>query len=139
MTVRSGPPAAGSTVIAGTPARSVLRRVTPSSAGLSESQQQVIDLRCSARLMGGRLRRVSHGAFGLQVLVEAELAPLATVTALLVAAKRRTQVEGVVDRHRARADPAGHGTGRVEVGRRDVAGQTVSGVVGNLDRFIMSS
>ena len=41
----------------------------------------------------GCVGRVAEDALGLQELVEAELAPLAPVAALLVAAERRVQVE----------------------------------------------
>ena len=68
--------------------------------------------------------------------MEAELAPLAPVAALLVAAERRVEIEAVVDRHPARADPAGDGAGLLEVGGRDIAREAVLGVVGDLDGLV---
>src|ERR1700735_1543941 len=67
-------------------------------------------------LVGGLFGCVAQGALDLQILVEAELAPLSTVATALVATERRVHVEGMVDRHPAGPDLAGHGAGLVEVG-----------------------
>src|SRR3984957_9178566 len=82
------------------------------------------------------LGRVAQGALNLQVLVERVLAPLPAVAAALVAAERRSQVKGMVDRHPSRADPAGHRAGLVDVDSRHITRQAVVGVVGDLDGLV---
>src|SRR5215207_5728762 len=85
---------------------------------------------------GALIRRVSQRGFGFQVFVEGELTPFAAVATALVSAERRVHVEGVVDRHRAGADPSGHLTRLVKIGGRNVARQAVFGVVADLHRLI---
>ncbi len=84
----------------------------------------------------GRLGCVPQRALDLQVLLEAELAPLAAVAASLVSAERRIQVERVVDRHLAGPDPARKRAGRIEVRGRNIARKTVFRVVGDVDGLI---
>src|SRR5207244_1655125 len=82
------------------------------------------------------LRRVTERGLGLQVFVEGELAPLAPITAALVAAERRAHVEAVVDRDGTGADPAGDRTSLIEICARNIASQTVFRVVGDLQCLI---
>src|SRR5512139_1318485 len=92
---------------------------------------------CSMRTSGDRLVGcVPEDALGLQIVVEAELAPLAPVAALLVAAERAAEVEAPVDRDPSGPDPAGDGTGLFQIGARHIAGQSVLGVVGDLDGVV---
>src|SRR5690625_3930115 len=86
--------------------------------------------------LSSALGGVPQGALGLQILLEAGLTPLPSVAAALVPAERCIEVESMVDRHPAGADPAGHRAGLVQVGPRNVTGQAILGVVGDLDRFL---
>src|SRR5579863_5199342 len=57
----------------------------------------------------GLLRRVAEDGFDLEVLLEAEVAPLAPVAALLVPAEGRHRIAaGAVDRHLAGPEVVGH-------------------------------
>src|SRR4029453_1155920 len=76
---------------------------------------------------------VPKDALDLEVVGESELAPLAPVAALLVAAERAAEVERVVDVHRAGPEPLGDGAGLLLVGACDVGRQPVLGVVGDRD------
>src|ERR1700722_11891668 len=80
--------------------------------------------------------RVSQCALDFQILVEAELTPLPTVAAALVAAERRVQVERMVDRHPSGPDLAGNLASFLEVSARNIAGKAVFGVVCDLDGLV---
>src|SRR5690606_30604850 len=74
----------------------------------------------------------------LAVLLEPEQAELPAVARLLVAAERQAAVERrAVDVDPARADPVRHGTGPLGIVRLHEAGQTVGGVVRDLDRLVL--
>src|SRR5215211_295684 len=79
---------------------------------------------------------VAGDRLDLEIFLEAVLAPLAAVAGLLVAAERR----GAVVRHAlqvdvAGADLAGHAARAFHRIARDVTGETVGRVVGDLHRF----
>src|SRR5450631_2715417 len=82
------------------------------------------------------LRRVVAGdRLRLEIFLEAELAPFATVAGLLVAAERR----GAVVRHALQVDVAGADlaadlAGALDGAGSDVTGQTIGRVVGDMDR-----
>src|ERR1700757_2375108 len=118
--------------------RSFTAPVSPASPFSIRTAENICvsSLRDRLKLLRGLFGRVAQGALDLQILVEAELAPLSTVAAVLVTAERRVHVESMVDRHPAGPDLAGHTTRLVEVGPRDIAGQAVIGVVGDLHRLI---
>src|SRR3954468_21760032 len=94
------------------------------------------DLRATTVLSANDLprgfRRVAERGLGLEVFVEGELAPLAPITAALVAAERRLHVETVVDRDGPRTDLARDRTGLVEIRAQNIASQAVFRVVGDL-------
>src|SRR4051812_5357733 len=82
------------------------------------------------RLLRRFLRRIAEDGLGLEELVEGEVAPLAPVTAHLVATERGGQVAAAaVDRHLAGAQLRRHLAGLGQVRRLDVGGQAVLGVV----------
>src|SRR5271170_6631228 len=85
---------------------------------------------------GSRLRRVAQHALDFEVFVEAELAPLAPIAAFLVTAEGCVEVEAIVDRYPPRAQLASHGASLVEIGGCDVPGESVLGVIGDLDGLV---
>src|SRR5690606_33583305 len=89
--------------------------------------------RAGAPPVPGRRRLASElHRLDLEELLEAVLAVLAPVAAVLVAAEGRVRVEGpAVDLDLAGADPAGEGLGPLRVGAPHAAGQAVDRVVGD--------
>ena len=74
----------------------------------------------------------------LEELLQAERAELAPVARLLVAPERGHGVEpATVDLDLAGPQPAGHRLGPFRVGGPDAAGQSVLGVVGDVDRLVL--
>src|SRR5262245_60006954 len=84
----------------------------------------------------GRASGPAEHGLQLEELFEAGLAPLATVARLLVAAEAGGEVRTrAVDVHVAGADLLRHLTGALGIARRDVSGESVQRVVGDLDRL----
>src|SRR5580700_6497306 len=78
-------------------------------------------------------------AFLLEELFEPELAELATVAGLLVAAERGHRIEvATVDVDLARADSARDPLGVLDVRRPDSTGQTVDRIVRDADRVLLA-
>src|SRR5262249_15977353 len=78
-----------------------------------------------------------HG-LRLEELLEAELAPLAAVARLLVAAERRAEIGlGAVHADLSGADPRRDAARALEVARRDIARESVGGVVCDPDRVLI--
>ncbi len=119
---------------------------TPWLAGYLGPEAMELNRRIKARAGPGRhpqprrralaLARVTEGGLHLQVLVEAEIAHSAPVSAGLVPAERCGDIEGVVDGHRTGADPARPPRGPSQVTGPDIARQTVIGIVGDLDGLV---
>src|SRR5262249_52717273 len=83
-------------------------------------------------------RGVSEDGLQLQEFAQAGLAPLATVSGLLVTAEGAAEVGlRAVHVNVAAADPLGDLPGALDVRRRDVARQTIERVVGDLDRLVL--
>src|SRR3954467_2276352 len=75
----------------------------------------------------------------LEELLEAELAELAAVAGLLVAAERRQRIEAAaVDLDLAGADLPSNLLGPLGIARPHTAGQAVDGVVGDLDGLVLA-
>src|SRR5690606_30078130 len=77
---------------------------------------------------------VAENRLHFQEVLKAVVTPLTAITGLLVAAEGRVVVQrGAVQVHHAGTDLAGDLAGAVPVGRGHVAGQAITGVVGDAD------
>src|SRR5207344_1993707 len=87
--------------------RTICTGFTPGSCARGEGRPTTSTGRCrGAASKGISGCRDAHHGFDLEEFLEAELAPLAAVAALLVAAERRIEVRaGAVDVHVAGAKP----------------------------------
>src|SRR5690606_13366172 len=79
-------------------------------------------------------RVVAENRLHFQEVFKAVVTPLTAITGLLVAAEGRVVVQrGAVQVHHAGTDLASHAASAVQVGRGYVAGQAITGVVGDAD------